>query len=125
MSAAASPAVLLERRDRVALLTLNRPEVVNAFNEEVRGALPELLAEVEADRSFGAVVIAGAGPRSFCADADIKEARAVGTPIAERARLMPSTWIEAVDRVTKPVIAAVHGMCLGGGWSSRSPATSG
>lgn len=107
--------VLLERRDAVAIITLNRPHAINAFDTEVRTCIPQFLEALELDPQIRAIVLTGAGPRGFCAGADIKEGRTLGTPVEERQRLTPSTWIEALDRVSKPVIAAIHGVCLGGG----------
>lgn len=115
MSAASCQELLVERRGQVALVTFNRPEAVNAFNDAVRRAFPQLMADLEADDAVRAIVICGAGERGFCAGADIKEGRAIGTGVSERRRLMPTSWIEALDRVSKPVIAAIHGICLGGG----------
>lgn len=62
-----------------------------------------------------AIVIDGAGSRGFCSGADVNEKRGIGSPISERERLTPSSWIEVLDQVTKPVIAALHGYCFGGG----------
>lgn len=107
--------ILCARRGAVALVTFNRPERINAFNEDVRRGFPSLLADLEADGEVRAIVLAGAGERGFCAGADVKEERVAGTPIAERRRLTPASWIEVLDRVSKPVIAAIHGICFGGG----------
>lgn len=113
--AADVPTVLLEARGRVAIVTLNRPAQINAFDDSVRKGLPAILKQVEADPAFSVVVLCGAGDRGFCAGADIKEKRVIGTSVAERRRLMPTTWIESIDAVTKPMIAVLHGICLGGG----------
>lgn len=110
-----SDALLLERNGAVALIRFNRPEAMNAFNDEVRTGLPKLLAELDGDADVRAIVITGAGDKAFCAGADIKEGRARLSPVGERAKLMPASWIEALDRVAKPLIAAIHGICLGGG----------
>lgn len=107
--------VLVEKRDRIAIITLNRPEQINAFDDSVRKGLPEVLRELEADAGIAVLMMIGAGERGFCVGADIKEKRTIGTSVAERRRLMPATWIEAIDAVTKPVIAVLHGLCLGGG----------
>nr|WP_047165536.1 enoyl-CoA hydratase-related protein [Sphingomonas sp. Y57] len=107
--------LIFEREGAVALVQLNRPEAMNAFNDEIRQAFPKLLAELDADPEVRAIVITGAGDRAFCAGADIKEARTRLSPVGERGKLMPTTWIESLDRVAKPVIAAIHGICLGGG----------
>jgi enoyl-CoA hydratase/carnithine racemase len=110
-----SEALLLERRGPVALVQLNRPEAMNAFNDAIRQRFPVLMGELDADPGIAAIVITGAGDKAFCAGADIKEARERLSPVGERRRLTPTGWIEALDRVAKPVIAAIHGICLGGG----------
>lgn len=61
------------------------------------------------------IVLTGAGPRGFCVGADIKEARAPETPIEARTRMTRNAWIERVASSRKPVIAAIHGFCLGAG----------
>lgn len=104
-----------ERRGSVAVITLNRPSSINAVNMRIRQGLAELLPELNDDASVSAIVIHGAGERGFCAGADIKEARPSVTAVGERDRLMPASWIEMIDRVQKPVIAAIHGICMGAG----------
>lgn len=104
-----------ERRGKVAVITLNRPSSINAVNMSIRQGLARLLPELNADPSVSAIVIHGAGERGFCAGADIKEARPAVTAVGERDRLMPASWIETIDQVKKPVIAAIHGICMGAG----------
>lgn len=113
--ASPSAALLLELSDGVARVTFNRPDQINAFNEDIRQSFPVLLAALEQDPEVRAIVLCGAGDRGFCAGADIKEARKIGSLVSERRRLMPHSWIESLDRVSKPVIAAIHGICFGGG----------
>ncbi|MBI2371900.1 MAG: enoyl-CoA hydratase/isomerase family protein [Deltaproteobacteria bacterium] len=106
----------LEREKGTVILTLNRPQALNAMNkrlvEELRGALDEL----EADRSLQTLVLTGAGERAFCAGIDIKE----------RARLSPEESVDLrhrllfplfsrLEALPVPVIAAVNGAALGGG----------
>lgn len=107
--------ILLSREGNVARLTLNRPDVINAFNDWMRADFARMIREVQADEHVRVIVIDGAGTRGFCAGADVNEKREIGSPIRERERLTPSSWIEALDEVTKPVIAALHGFCFGGG----------
>jgi enoyl-CoA hydratase/carnithine racemase len=107
--------LLLELHARVAVLTLNRPEVGNAVNDAIRTGLPEMLEQLDRDDACAAIVLTGAGERGFCAGADIKESRTIGTSVQERRRLLGNAWIDRVGRIAKPVIAAVHGYCLGGG----------
>ncbi len=114
MNASDSP-VLLETHGKVALVTLNRPEVGNAINDAIRTALPELLERIDRDDAYAAVVLAGVGERGFCVGADIKESRAIGSSVQERRRLLGNAWIERIARLGKPVVAALHGYCLGGG----------
>ena len=65
--------ILMERAGRVAILTINRPDKLNALNEAVRNDMLELLGQIESDDSVGVVVITGAGEKSFIAGADISE----------------------------------------------------
>lgn len=107
--------LLFELHDKVARVTLNRPEVGNAFNDAIRQQLPDLLERLDRDDACCAILLAGAGERGFCVGADIKEGRTVGSSVQERRRLFGNAWIDRIGRVSKPVIAAIHGYCLGGG----------
>lgn len=115
MNSVEDQAVLIERRGNVALVLLNRSEALNAINDNVRRGLATALRQLEDDPEIGAIVIAGAGERGFSVGADIKESRPKDSALAARRRLIPTSWIEAVDSISKPVIAAIHGFCLGGG----------
>lgn len=101
--------------DGVAVVTLNRPAVGNAFNDAVRRQLPELLEQLDRDAACAAIVLTGAGERGFCVGADLKEQRVIGSSVQERRRMLDNAWIDRVAQVSKPVIAAIHGYCLGGG----------
>jgi enoyl-CoA hydratase len=114
-AAIAEPAVRVEREGGVGWITLNRPAQINAINDEIRRGVPLALAQLEADPQIRAIVIQGAGKRGFCAGADIKERRAPETSLQVRRRMEKARWIEALDRCEKPVIAAIHGFCMGGG----------
>ena len=107
--------VEVERRGSIGWIVLNRPDQINAINDDIRRGVPAALAELDADPSIRVIVIHGAGVRGFCAGADIKEQRAPESSIQVRRRMQKSRWIEAVDRTEKPVIAAIHGYCMGGG----------
>jgi enoyl-CoA hydratase/carnithine racemase len=115
MSGEADETLLLHRHGRAAVVTLNRPTVINAVNTTIRVGLPKLLAELDADAGVAAIILSGAGPRGFCVGADINEAREALAPAGERRRLTDFDWIESVARCRKPTIAALHGFCLGGG----------
>jgi enoyl-CoA hydratase len=114
---AAPPAdvVLLERGDDgVARVTLNRPDKLNALNAEVRRRLIELFDELRDDDAVRVVVVHGAGEKAFIAGADVAEfaGRTVEEqrPVTYRRRIY-----EVIADFPKPVVAAVHGFCLGGG----------
>ena len=106
--------VQIDRVNRVGWIVLNRPGQINAINPALRREVTQALALLDADPDVGAIVIRGAGERGFCAGADIKsQSDATSLPVL-RAEMTPG-WIETLDKVRKPVIAAIHGYCLGGG----------
>jgi enoyl-CoA hydratase len=107
------PAVEMERRDRVAIATINRPEARNAVNGDVANAMEAILDEIEADDAIQAVVITGAGP-TFCAGADLKKvAKGEGGDLATKR----GGFAGVVTRnFPKPLIAAVNGPALAGGF---------
>ena len=106
--------LLLERRDRVAIVTINRPEKRNALNIKMREEGAALLEELRDDASVGVVVFTGAGDKAFIAGADIAEF-ANRTAITQRDVMMARSLFNAVDSFPKPVIAMINGYCLGGG----------
>src|SRR5471032_3042075 len=112
---AINDAVLVERDGALGWIVLNRAAQLNAINDEIRVGVPQALQLLEHDAAIRVIVFRGAGERGFCAGADIKEQRAPETAIEVRQRMQRKRWIEALDQVAKPVIAAVHGYCLGGG----------
>ena len=105
--------LLVERRGRVAVITINRPTKLNALNIQTRAEGAAALDELREDESVRVVVITGAGEKAFVAGADISE---FGGP--DEARLTGRTFIEALDAlasIPRVVIAAVAGYALGGG----------
>jgi enoyl-CoA hydratase len=111
----ASTTVRIERDGAIGWIVLNRPEQINAINDQIRRGVPAALAELERDAAIRVIVLRGEGPRGFCAGADIKERRGAETSVQVRRRMQGARWIEALDRCEKPVIAAIHGYCMGGG----------
>jgi crotonobetainyl-CoA hydratase len=110
--ASASDAVLFERRGHLAIVTLNRPEVLNAVDGDMARRAGEVLEEIDGDPDLRAAIITGSG-RAFCAGADLK-AIASGDP----SRLPVSRWgFGGITQhvVAKPLIAAVNGLAHGGG----------
>src|ERR671913_1466628 len=106
--------LLIERRDRVAVITINRPQKLNALNIQTRQEGAAALDELREDDSVGVVVITGAGDKSFVAGADIAEF-AGRTPVTQRDVMTGRSLFTAVDTFPKPVIAMINGFCLGGG----------
>ncbi|QEA39375.1 enoyl-CoA hydratase/isomerase family protein [Pistricoccus aurantiacus] len=108
---------LIEKSEDAGImrLTLNRPKALNALNSDLIKALDETLDELEARRDLRAVLITGAGEKSFVAGADISEMRDK-TP--EEARIFAGQALATVKRLERlpvPVVALVNGFCLGGG----------
>jgi enoyl-CoA hydratase len=104
--------ILAETRGRVGLITLNRPQALNALNKILLTELIEALTAFDSDQGIGAMILTGS-ERAFAAGADIKEMAE-----ASVADMMNSGYIELFDglrKINKPVIAAVSGFALGGG----------
>ncbi|MEP6742379.1 MAG: enoyl-CoA hydratase-related protein [bacterium] len=106
--------LLLERRERVAVITINRPDKRNALNIKTREEGAALLEELRADESVGVVVFTGAGDKAFIAGADIGEF-AGRTSMMQRDVMTARSLFTAIDTFPKPVIAMINGYCLGGG----------
>ena len=102
------------KHGRVARISLNRPEVLNAFNIQMRDDVWEALAAVEDDPDVGALLITGEG-RAFCAGADLTEFGSAPSPVIARdVRWERDVWGRWYG-LSKPVVAAVHGYCIGSG----------
>ncbi|QQR73686.1 MAG: enoyl-CoA hydratase/isomerase family protein [Holophagales bacterium] len=106
--------VLLQREGRVAVLTVNRPDKLNALNDQVREDMLVHLDALENDAEIGAVVITGAGEKSFIAGADIAEF-AGRSPFDQRHAMRSPRIFDVMASFPKPVIAMINGFCLGGG----------
>jgi len=106
--------ILVERRDRVAIITINRPEKRNALNIQTRAEGAAVLDELRADDSVRVVVLTGAGDKAFIAGADIAEF-AERTALQQREVMLDRSLFNAIDGFPKPIIAMVNGYCLGGG----------
>jgi enoyl-CoA hydratase len=104
--------VLVEREPPIAVVLLNRPEALNALNDEVMGELVDALAALDDDGDIRCIVLAGS-ERAFAAGADIGQmAEASAMEMYEARRI--DRW-DAIRRVRTPLVAAVSGFCLGGG----------
>jgi enoyl-CoA hydratase len=108
--------IAIEIDGHVAVVTLNRPKVLNALNALMVGELKDALGALDADTGVRAVVITGAGERAFAAGADIGELNALPSAVAGAtlARSGQALTLQ-MERMRKPVIAAVNGFALGGG----------
>ncbi len=115
VSEAMGDTVLTMRDDSVLTITLNRPEVYNAFNRGLHDSLAEALVEA-ADPEIRAVVVTGAG-KGFCAGQDIKEFQQLSGGIRERLEETYHPNIRAIRALEKPVLAAVNGPAAGAGLS--------
>ncbi len=104
--------IVVERRERVGLIQLNRPAALNALRAHLLDELFEALTAFDRDDAIGAIVITG-NEKAFSAGADIKE-MADATPVELMARSMSTRW-HRIATIRKPIIAAVSGHCLGGG----------
>lgn len=111
----AEPVLVRSDRDGVSVLTMNRPKARNALSMDLMTALIEEFGRLNDDRSVGAVVLQGAGP-AFCAGHDLRELRASPNREAyEQVFSRCSTLMLAITRLTKPVIAKVHGIATAAG----------
>jgi enoyl-CoA hydratase len=107
--------LLVEKREGFALLTINRPKVLNALNKEVLKELQNALGGLDDDPQVKAVVLTGAGDKAFVAGADIAEMAQMAPPAALGFAREGQRTLLAIERMKKPVIAAVNGFALGGG----------
>jgi enoyl-CoA hydratase/carnithine racemase len=116
MSSSSPPfdTLLFEKRGAVAHVSLNRPQVVNAYNIQMRDDFTQALTAVQLDPDVRALLITGEG-RGFCAGADLTEfGSAPSQVIARQVRWERDVWGQLVN-LDKPVVAAVHGFCIGSG----------
>ncbi|HAJ45299.1 MAG TPA: enoyl-CoA hydratase, partial [Alphaproteobacteria bacterium] len=101
----------------VAIVTMNRPEAMNALNRALRSALAETFAALDSSDAVRVVVLTGAGPKAFTAGLDLKElgsdASALGAANAQEPARNP---VKAVETCRKPVIGAINGVAITGGF---------
>ena len=101
--------------DRVAIITLNRPEVLNALNLGLTKELDQAITSMEDDEGVGAIIITGAGERAFSAGADIHEDRERSAEEREEAQRERAHYTWHLTTSSKPIIGAINGLCYGGG----------
>ena len=103
------------KNGHIATITLNRPEVVNVYNVQMRDDLYQALQAVRDDSDVHGAILTGAGPKGFCAGADLREfGTAPSQAVARSVRWERDVW-GIMSSLDKPLVAAVHGYCLGSG----------
>jgi enoyl-CoA hydratase/carnithine racemase len=107
--------LLLERDGAIAVVTINRPKVLNALNTQTLDELRRVVLELRHDAGVRVVILTGAGEKAFVAGADINEL-AVQTPTSGREHALTGQHVlDLIENLGKPVIAAINGYALGGG----------
>ena len=107
--------LLIERDEATAIVTVNRPRVLNALNTQTLDELRRTILELKQDEGVRVVILTGAGEKSFVAGADINEL-AVQTPTGGREHALAGQHVfDLIENMGKPVIAAINGYALGGG----------
>ena len=107
--------LLAEEKDGVAVLTLNRPEVMNSFNFALLLALKKQIDALRSNANIRVIIITGSGPKAFCAGADLKERTALDELQVKDFIFTIRNLFTDIEFLNKPVIAAVNGIALGGG----------
>src|ERR671937_2353645 len=107
--------IQLEPQADIAILRINRPDALNAMNVDVISELSKMIDILAADDSIKVIIITGAGERSFCAGADIAYMVNIDPMKAERYASSAQEVLNKIEKLEKPVIAAINGFALGGG----------
>lgn len=108
--------IIFQIEEKTALLTINRPESLNALNSKTILELSNIFADLNSNNEVRVIILTGSGEKSFVAGADIKEFSDFGTAAAEDlARSGQKILFDAIENMNKPVIAAINGFALGGG----------
>ena len=107
--------IQIDLLNEIAILRINRPEALNAMNLDVIFELARAIDIISADEGVKVLVITGAGERSFCAGADISYMVNIDAVTAEKYASSAQSVLNKIEKMEKPVIAAVNGFALGGG----------
>lgn len=107
--------VILEKEGHLAIVTINRPKALNALNSETLKDLDVVLEDLEKDNNVYAVIVTGAGEKSFVAGADIAEMKDLNEEQGKEFGILGNNVFRRLEKLDKPVIAAVSGFALGGG----------
>jgi enoyl-CoA hydratase/carnithine racemase len=107
--------LLVERDGAVAVVTINRPKVLNALNTQTISELERVMREIQQDEAVRAVVLTGAGEKSFVAGADINELAVLTPAQGQQHGRRGQSVFDLIEQLGKPVVAAINGFALGGG----------
>jgi len=107
--------IQIDLQNDIAILKINRPEALNAMNLDVISELSRAIDIISADAGIKVLIITGAGERSFCAGADISYMVNIDAITAEKYASSAQTVLNKIEKLEKPVIAAINGFALGGG----------
>lgn len=107
--------LLVEIRERIATVTINRPQVLNALNAKTVDELDHCWQALQQNPDVGVVIITGSGEKAFIAGADIKELNTYTPSQAQECSRRGQTMLRRLEQLGKPVIAAINGFALGGG----------
>lgn len=107
--------VLLEMNQSIAVVTIHRPESLNALNSQVLKELNQILTQIESEQKARCVIITGSGEKAFVAGADIKEMNGLSAHEAKNFSEQGQSVFQKIESLYCPVIAAVNGFALGGG----------
>lgn len=107
--------VILKKEGNLAVVTINRPKALNALNSDTLRELDLVIANLEEDKDIYCVILTGAGEKSFVAGADIAEMKDLDSKGGEEFGLLGNRIFRRLEKLDKPVIAAISGFALGGG----------
>lgn len=115
--------VLYEKKDGIALVTLNRPKVLNALNTPTWSDLRAAFEDARDDASVFGVILTGAGDKAFIAGADVSELAHLAAFEAQQSSRFGQAVLDVIENLGKPVIAAINGFALGGGCETAMACT--
>ena len=107
--------IILEKEEHLAIITINRPKALNALNSETLKDLDTVLEDLENDSNIYCVILTGSGEKSFVAGADISEMKDLSEEEGKEFGLLGNKVFRRLEKLDKPVIAAISGFALGGG----------
>ncbi|MEL7597296.1 MAG: enoyl-CoA hydratase-related protein, partial [Clostridiaceae bacterium] len=107
--------VIFEKEGSIAIVTINRPKALNALNVDVLKELDMIIDTIENDNDIHAVILTGAGEKSFVAGADILQMKDMDVIKGRKFGILGNKVFRKLETLEKPVIAAVNGFALGGG----------